>query len=136
MYSEATPESSGSPDGIPTAAQLQAVLDLINFDSNGLANRRPANAFVNSYPIVRVSFDITVTGITGVDDVGQVQDDVTQAVTEYFLSVEPFIEGLSVPPRTDNITRTRVSAIVEDIVTADGGTFTSATFELTSGGGS
>jgi uncharacterized phage protein gp47/JayE len=136
VYSEATVASSGSPDGIPTAAQLQAVLDLINFDDNGLASRRNANAFVNSLPITRTSFDVTVTGITGVDDLAQVQTDVTTALTEYFLSVEPFIAGLSVPPRNDQITRTRVSAIVEDIVTAAAGTFTSAVFVETGNVGS
>ena len=136
VYSEATVASSGSPDGIPTAAQLQAVLDLINFDDNGLASRRNANAFVNSFPITRTSFDVTVTGITGVDDLAQVQTDVTTALTEYFSSVEPFIAGLSVPPRNDQLTRTRVSAIVEDIVTAAGGTFTGATFNVTGSPGS
>ena len=128
VYSEATVESSGDPDGIPTVAQLQAVLDLINLDSDGLASRRNANAFVNSLPITRTSFDVTVTGISGVDDLATVQTDVTTALTEYFLSVEPFIVGLSVPPRQDQITNTRVSAIVEDIVTAAGGTFISAVF--------
>lgn len=136
VYSEATVESSGNPDGIPTAAQLQAVLDLINFDSNGLANRRNANAFVNSYPITRTGFDVTVTGISGVADLAQVQSDITAAVTEYFLSVEPFIAGLSIPPRNDQLTRTRLSAIVEDIVTAANGTFTSATFSETGAPGS
>jgi uncharacterized phage protein gp47/JayE len=131
VYSEATVASSGSPDGIPTVAQLQSVLDLINFDSNGLAFRRNANAFVNSLAITRTGFDVTVTGIAGVSDLSQVQADVTTAVTEYFLSVEPFIAGLSVPPRTDQLTRTRLSAIVEDIVTAAEGTFTSAGFNLT-----
>jgi len=131
IYSEATVASSGDPDGIPTTAQLQAVLDLINLDENGLASRRNANAFVNSLPITRTGFDVTVIGIAGVSDLGQVQDDITDAVTEYFLSVEPFISGLSIPPRRDQLTRTRVSAIVEDIVTAANGTFTSTTFVLT-----
>lgn len=128
LYSEATPESSGSPDGIPTLAQLQAVLDVVNLDANGLASRRNANAFVNSYPITRVSFDVEVDGITDVADLPQVQADVTAAIQEYFLSVEPFIPGLSIPPRRDQITRTRVSATVEDIVTAAGGTFIAAKF--------
>lgn len=128
LYSEATVESSGSADGLPTSAQLQAVLDLVNFDENGLASRRNANAFVNSYPITRTSFDVVVQGISGVSDLAQVQADVTAAVEEYFRSVEPFIAGLSIPPRRDQITRTRVSAIVEDIVTAAGGTFSAATF--------
>jgi len=131
IYSEATVASSGDPDGIPTTAQLQAVLDLINLDENGLASRRNANAFVNSLPITRTGFDVTIIGIAGVSDLGQVQDDITDALTEYFLSVEPFIPGLSIPPRKDQLTRTRVSAIVEDIVTAANGTFTSTTFVLT-----
>jgi hypothetical protein len=136
VYSEATVESSGSPDGIPTAAQLQAVLDIINLDESGLATRRNANAFVNSLPITRTGFDVDVTGITGVTNLADVQADITTALTEYFLSVEPFISGLTIKPRNDNITRTRVSAIVEDIVTADGGTFTSATFIQTGSSGS
>lgn len=131
VYSEATVASSGSADGIPTTAQLQAVLDSINFDDNGLASRRNANAFVNSLPINRVSFDVTVTGILGVEDLAKTQSDVTAALEQYFLSTEPFIIGLDVPPRNDQITSTRVSAIVEDIVTAAGGTFTSAAFNET-----
>lgn len=136
VYSEATVASSGDPDGIPTAPQLQAVLDNINLDPNGLATRRNANAFVNSLPITRTGFDVLVTGILGVANLAQVQADIDAAVTEYFLSVEPFIVGLGIPPRTDQITRTRLSAIVEDIVTAAGGTFVSAIFFLTGGAGS
>ena len=130
VYTEATVESSGNADGIPTGAQLNAVLNLINFDENGVPNRRNANAFVNSLPITRTAFDITVTGIAGVGDLAQVQTDITTGMTEYFLSTEPFIPGLSILPRNDQITRTRVSAIVEDIVTAAGGTFTAANFFL------
>ncbi len=136
VYSEATIASSGSPDGIPTSAQLLSVLALINFDENGLASRRNANAFVNSLPITRTSFDVTISGVSGVSDLGQAQTDIDAALREYFLGVEPFIAGLSTPPRNDQITRTRVSAIVEDVVTAAGGTFTSAAFFPTGGLGS
>lgn len=136
VYSEATPESSGSADGIPTPAQLQSVLDLINFTQSGLASRRNANAFVNSLAITRTSFDVVVSGISGVVDLGSVQTDITTAVKEYFLSVEPFIAGLSTPPRNDQITRTKLSAIVEDIVSAANGTFFSVTFIQTGSVGS
>ena len=131
VYSEATVESSGDPDGIPTTAQLTAVLDSINLNENNLANRRNANAFVNSLPIIRTGFDVTVSGISGVSDLAAVQADITAAVEEFFLTAEPFIPGLSIPPRLDQITRTRLSAIVEDIVTAAGGIFTSAIFQET-----
>ncbi len=128
VYSEATVESSGSPDGIPTAAQLQAVLNSINFDENGLASRRNANAFVNSLPITRTGFDVFVFGISNVDNLAQVRDDIESGLSEYFLSVEPFIPGLSVLPKKDQLTRTRISAIIEDIVTAANGSFTFALF--------
>lgn len=130
LYSEATPESSGSPDGIPTTAQLAAVLESVTIDDAGLASRRSANTFVNSYPISRQGFDVTVAGIAEVDDVATVQADIRTSLATYFLGVEPFIAGLSIPPRNDRVTRTRVSAIVEDVVTAAGGTFTSVTMTL------
>ena len=130
VYVEATVASSGDPDGIPTTAQLEAVLSFINDDDpvTGTASRRNANAFVNVLPITRTGFDVTVNGITQVDDLAQVQNDIIEAVTDYFLSTEPFIPGLSVLPRNDIITRTKVSSVVEDIITAAGGTFTSAIF--------
>lgn len=131
VYSEATEASSGSPDGIPTAAQLTAVLDSIILDENGLASRRPANAFVISLAITRLSFDATVSGITDVADVAQVEADITAAIENYFFSAEPFIDGLTVPPRKDKLTRSALIGLVEDIVTASNGTFTTVTFEET-----
>lgn len=133
VYSEATIESSGSVDGIPTEIQLEAVLDMINLDAANLATRRNTGAFVNSYPITRTSFDVRVDGIVGISSLAIVKLDIEESLINYFLSNEPFIPGLSIPPRVDQITATRISGIVEDIVTADGGTFTSATFELING---
>lgn len=122
VFCEATPESSGDPDGIPTTAQLEAVLESIIFNENGLPSRRPAGALVNTFEIVRTGFDTTVTGLT-VDDAAQTQADITQAIEEYMLDREPFIDGLTVPPRTDRITKSGVSGVVDDIVSAAGGFF-------------
>lgn len=122
-------ESATEVDGIPTPAQLDAVADSIEFDDNGLASRRPANAFVNTLPITRIAFDVEVNGLV-VDDVTQTQDDIEDALTEYFLEREPFIEGLALPPRTDQISQAGVAGVVEDIVTAAGGIFISVTIEL------
>lgn len=121
-FVEATVASSGSPDGIPTSAQLQAVLDSINLDQNGLASRRPANALANTFPITRTGFDIRVLGIQ-VDNLAQVQDSITAAIEEYFLDREPFLPGLSVLPRRDRITRSAIGGVVDDIVSAAGGVF-------------
>ncbi len=134
VYVEATPESSGNPDGIPTAAQLQAVLDAIFLDENGLNSRRPAGALVNTFAITRVEFDVNVIGIQQVDDLAQVQADITTAVTQYFLDRDPFIFGLSVPPRLDRVTQTAVGGVIEDIVSAAGGIFDNVVLLLNGSG--
>lgn len=131
VYAEATPESSGSADGIPTLAQLQAVLDAIELDENGLATRRPANALANSFPITRTGFDVSVSGLL-VDDLAEVQATITTAVEEYFLSKGPFIAGLSVLPRKDRVTNSGVAGVVDDIVSAAGGIFTGVLVEQSS----
>jgi uncharacterized phage protein gp47/JayE len=132
VYCEATVASSGSADGIPTTAQLEDVFDAIEYDDAGLASRRPAGALVNTFAITRTGFDITVSGITGVDNVAQVEDDVEAAIEEFFLSREPYIVGLAVPPRRDRITTTAVGGIVDDVVTAAGGIFSGVIVELSS----
>lgn len=126
VYVEATVASSGDPDGIPTNAQLQAVLDSIELDENGLASRRPANALANSFPISRVPFEVQVAGLI-VDNLSEVQGSITTAVEEYFLGREPYIPGLSIPPRKDRVTATAVGSVVDDIVSASGGIFGSVT---------
>lgn len=131
VYVEATPESSGDPDGIPTAAQLQEVLDSIELDQDGRATRRPANALANTFPVTRTGFDIRVTGLQ-VDNLASVQDSITAAIEEYFLDREPFIEGLSILPRRDRITRSAVGGVVDDIVSANGGIFSSVIVSLNS----
>lgn len=133
VYSEATEESSGNPDGIPTQAQLDAVAASIELDENGLATRRPANAFVNSRPITRVSFDVEIFGLD-VDDPVTVQADIEAALKDYFFGREPFIPGLAVPPRKDNITNNAVGSTIEDVVAASGGIFAGfSASETTSG---
>lgn len=122
VYVEATPESSGDPDGIPTVPQLQEVLNSIIFDENGLASRRPAGALVNTFPIFRVSFDVQVNGLV-VDNPGDVQSQIETAVKEYFTQREPFISGLTIGPRFDRITSTGVGGVVDDIVSASEGIF-------------
>jgi uncharacterized phage protein gp47/JayE len=124
-------ESSTEVDGIPTAAQLQAVLDSINLDSAGLATRRPAGSFVNSLPIYRTTFDVVVNGLI-VDNPSQVVTDLNTELTKFFLSAEPFIDGLSILPRKDRISSGAVAGVVSDVVFAAGGIFNNIV--LTTGG--
>lgn len=128
VYVEATVASSGDPDGIPTTAQLQAVLDNINLDSSGLATRRPANALVNTLPITRSGFYVDVLGLAA-DDLATVQATIQTAVTNYFLNAEPYIDGLTLPPRRDRLTQSALIGLVNDIVSAVNGTFSTVTFQ-------
>lgn len=132
IYIEATVESSGDPDGFPTAAQLQEALDATIFDPSGVPNRRPANALSNTFSITREEFNVEITGLA-VDNPGQTQQDIEDALTEYFLDRGPFIVGLTIPPRKDRITGPAVTGIVDDIVSAVNGIFTSAVIDQ--GGG-
>lgn len=118
-------ESATETDGIPTAAQLQAVLDVVELDSDGLATRRPAGALVNAFPISRLAFDIRILGISVPSNLAGVKTQIEAAVTEHLLSREPYIVGLDVGTRKDLITTTAIGGIVSDIVTAAGGYFTS-----------
>ncbi len=133
VYVEATVESSGDPDGIPTAAQLTAVDDLIQLDEDGLATRIPANAFANIFGITRRAFDIDVVGMT-VTDPATVQTQITDEVTSFLLGREPFVSGVTLLPRRDSITKTALVGLVDDLVTAAGGSFRGVNFS-TGGGG-
>ena len=121
-YVEATPASSGSPDGIPTNAQLQQVLDSIDYDENGVSTRRPISSLANAFPIVRTGFQVEVVG-TQVDDLGTVQGLVETACEQYFLDREPFVFGLSVPPRKDRISTAELAGQISTIISAYNGYF-------------
>lgn len=125
VYSEATEASSGSADGIPTPTQLEAVKQSIEFDENGKASRRPAGTFVNSYPITRTGFNVIVNGLI-VNNTAQVQEEIERALTGFFIASEPYIDGLSVPPRTDIVSRVEVESVIVDVVKANNGTFSGA----------
>jgi uncharacterized phage protein gp47/JayE len=123
VYVEADPDTSGDPDGIPTLAQQNAVLAAINLNNlSGKATRRPVGAGVVVHPISREVFDIVVSGLN--PDTPQTRDEIAQGIDEYLRSREPFIEGLSVLPRDDRITKAAVGGIVDSVASANGATVT------------
>lgn len=121
VYAEATIASSGSDDGIPTQAQLDAVLDNIELDDAGRASRRPVNAFVDVHAITRKGFTVEVVGLEVADDVS-VKAQIEAALDQYFASREPYIGGVSVI-RRDRVHAGEVSGRVAQVVTAAGGTY-------------
>lgn len=120
------------PDGIPTAGQLTAVSNAITYDDEGLQTRKPVNAFLNTYPITRSGYTVTVTGLV-VDDPVTVQANILTAVTNYFLDREPFIDGVTPNPRKDFVKVNNVNSVIDDFVSAAGGTFASTSIVLTVG---
>lgn len=129
VYCEATVASSGSADGIPTGPQLTAVAAAIDFDENGLATRRPANAAVNVLAITRTGFDIIVNGLEATDTAAA-ETAIEDAVDDYLRSRAPFIVGLSVLPRLDRVTLAAVSGVADEAASALGATITSVELEL------
>ena len=125
-------ESATETDGIPTTAQLQAVLAAVTVDENGLASRRPIGALPNTYPITRTAFEVSIEGLSVPGDLGAARDQIDAAVEAYFLEREPFIVGLNVGSRTDRVTATGVGGVVQTIVDANQGFFTD--FVLSLGG--
>jgi uncharacterized phage protein gp47/JayE len=123
VFCEATEASSGSPDGIPTQSQLDAVLASIRFDANGISTRRPANAAINVLPITRTAIDVVVTGLT--PDTTATRDAIVEGMDEFLRTREPFIEGLSTLPRLDRITAATLGSIAEGIASAEGASVTS-----------
>lgn len=126
VYCEADPLSSGSPDGIPTPTQLAAALTAIEQPdpTTGLATRRPAGAFINTLPIKRTGFDVTVLSLV-TPNTSSTQASIALGLDQYLRAFEPFIAGLSSLPRKDRITAAGVAGVVETIVSADGGTIAS-----------
>jgi uncharacterized phage protein gp47/JayE len=134
LYSEATVASSGSADGIPTQAQLDAVLASVELDDGGLASRRPADAFVTSSAITRTAFDVEVVGIAGgSESVATIQTKITETLTSYFLAREPFIHGLTLGKRRDRITKSAVAGAVQDVCDAFGAVFTGVIVSVSGG---
>ena len=119
-------ESTNPPDGIPTAGELLAVQAAIEQELNGISFGRPVTAIVNVLPITRTGFDVDITGLTGVADLPQTQSDILDALTTYFADRAPFVPGGTIPPKKDIIAQTAVAGIIEDVVTAAGGVFTTA----------
>jgi uncharacterized phage protein gp47/JayE len=126
IYVEATEESSGSPDGVPTEGQLTAVEEAIIYDDDGLASRRPAGVEnLNMYGITRKGYDVEITGLN--PDTPETQDGIIVAMTEYFLSRDPFILGLSMLPRRSRISAAELSGIASSVAASHGATFSQLT---------
>ena len=122
VYGEATPESSGNPDGIPTAGQLDDISEAIQNDVGGLALNRPIGSFVNVYPITRTGFTVDITDLTG-ENLSTLKANIDDAIAIHFLEREPYADGVTPLPKKQNITLDNVRGIVNDFAEAANGSF-------------
>jgi hypothetical protein len=127
------------PDRIPNSALLLAVGNVIDFDpTTTLSTRRPVTAvidpagdqsYTNIKSIVLKEFDVEITDLV-ISDIDNIKSQINDALTTYFVTREPFIAGLSLPPNKNVISQANVIGIVDDIVAANNGTFTTAIITL------
>ena len=132
-YWEATPESSGNPDGIPTTAQLDDVKAAIEKDAGGLALNRPIGSFVNVYPITRNGYTVDITDLTG-EDLPTLKINIEDALTIHLWEREPYIDGVTPLPRKQNITLDNIRSIVNDFAEAANGSYSSVVLKYTVSG--
>lgn len=136
VYVEA--DTTIDPDGIAPQNLLDEVRDTITTDPvTGLA-RQPLGLtddtlFVES--ISRTLFYVQITTLSVSDDlVAKTKSEVEDALTAYFLLIKPFVDGLdSILDRNDKITDLTVSDVVQDVLSANGGTANSVAFGLSPG---
>jgi uncharacterized phage protein gp47/JayE len=126
------------PDGIAPQSLLDEVRDTITTDPvTGLA-RQPLGLtddtlYVES--VSRTSFYVQITNLTVSEDlVAKTKSEISDALTSYFLEIKPYVDGLdSILDRNDKITDLTVSNVVQDVLSANGGTANSVAFGLSPG---
>jgi len=122
-------------DRIPSAGLLIAVGDAITYDPDtSLATRKPLTAIIdpagdesysNILPVSILTFDVEITDLVA-DNLVDTKASIRAALDIYFLSREPYIIGLSYPPAKDKITQAGIIGLINDIVQAYNGSFTTA----------
>ena len=131
VYIEA--DTTIDPDGIAPQSLLDEVRDTITTDPvTGLA-RQPLGLtddtlFVES--ISRTEFFVEIRTLTISDDlVAKAKSEISDALTAYFVLIKPFVDGLdSILDRNDKITDLTVSNVVQDVLSANGGTAAGVSF--------
>jgi uncharacterized phage protein gp47/JayE len=137
VYIEAT--TTVDADGIAPQSLLNEVRDTITTDPTTEEARQPLGLtdetlFVET--ISRTEFFVQISDLAVSSDIeAQVKDDIETALTNYFTTIKPFVDGLdSTVDRNDKITDLTVSDVVQDVLSANGGTANSVAFDTSAGG--
>lgn len=130
--------TSIDPDGIPPQNILDDVRASIITDPITGKHRQPlglTNDTLFVEPIRRTGFFTQINGLDVPPDIlANVQVDIEAALSNYYVSIQPYIEGLdSVLDRNDLITDLTVSEVVQDVLSVNGGSATGVSFGLVLG---
>ena len=121
------------PDGIAPTALLDEVRASINTDPLTGLTRQPlgltdSTLWVES--ITRTAYYIEITNLQiDVAIEAETKTEIETALTNYFLSLAPYVSGLDFE-RNDTITALTISDIIQDILTARSGSATDIRFGL------
>jgi uncharacterized phage protein gp47/JayE len=105
-------------DGLAGSTQIAEALAAVELDEEGLATRRPVTAAVNVFSITRSAFDLQIVGL--LPDTSATRAAIEAAVDEHLRSREPYIVGLSTPPRADRVSQIGCAGVVHDLASANG----------------
>ena len=137
VYIEST--TAIDADGIAPQSLLDDARDSITTDPDTGLARQPLGLtddtlFVEA--ISRTPFFIQITGLiveSTIEDA--VKTEIDAQLTAYFLSLDPFVDGVdSVVERNDLITDLTVSDVVQDVLSANGGSAQAVAFDINLGG--
>lgn len=133
VYVEA--DTTIDADGLAPQSLLNQVRDSITTDPTTGRSRQPLGLtddtlFVES--IIRTGFFVQINDLTvNQDIVATVKAAIESALSTYFRGLRPFVDGVdSILDRNDLITDLTVSAIVQDVLTANGGSASAVAFGL------
>jgi len=135
VYAEC--DSTIQPDGIPTSGLLTQVTDAITTNASGKSQQSLGltnnNLFV--MPITRTKFYVQITSLSVPSgQVSACQTAITAALTTYFLSIAPYVDGITPDfSRNDLITNPSVGRIVQSVLIQYGASCASVAFGTTSG---
>lgn len=128
LYVEALPDdSTPAGSGIPSAAILSDVEDVINVNPSTLNGRRPMGVFNIYYlPVNPLDIDITIVDLSPTVSTSAIEN----AVIAFLYNIRPFIDGMDNPnDRNDKLYEADIYKIVKDLLKS-GESFTSITLEV------
>lgn len=133
VYVEST--TSIDADGIPPQSLLDTVRDTITTDPSTGLSRQPLGLTDDTLyvePITRTEFFVKITSLTVDSSIeAAVKTEIETQVAAYFLSLRPFVDGVDAPIDDNSlITGPTVSNVVQDVLSANGGSALSVVFDV------